>query len=302
MEEGSLRCEPNLSLRRRGDRALGVKTEIKNLNSFRAVEQALHYEGGRQKGILEAGGRIRPETLSWDPAARVTRPMRGKEGVHDYRYFPEPDIPGVEVTADWIEEVRTGLPELPRARRDRFRQAYGLSSADAGVLTEDRNFADFFEACVGIYPSPREVSNFLRVELRGLIRERKITLEALPLGPPDIANLLKALAEGEMNPSQARLCLRDMAETAKGVDAVRRKMGLKQIRDEETLSGVVESVVARHPDFVADYGRGRKERAVGFLMGRIMEETAGSADPKRARALLEAALRRAVSPAREDPS
>ncbi len=298
MEEGSLRGEPNLSLRPAGADALGVKTEIKNLNSFGAVERALRREAERQRGILEAGGRVRPETLLWDEGRGETRPMRSKEEAHDYRYFPEPDIPPVRLDAGWVEEIRGGLAELPLARRRRFERAYGLDAAEAGILTEERALADAFEACVRAYPRPADVSRFYQKEVRRLLNEKGWRMQDFPVPPEQIARLLRLVEEGGLNPAQARACLAEAASTGRPVDAVRKEKGLEQLRDASRLSRVVAGVVAEHPRAVEHVRRGKEAKAVGHLMGVIMRETGGRADPKAARSLLVRALREAAGEGR----
>ncbi|MHC4777401.1 MAG: Asp-tRNA(Asn)/Glu-tRNA(Gln) amidotransferase subunit GatB [Planctomycetota bacterium] len=292
MEKGSMRCEPNISLRPRGSATLGVRTEIKNLNSFGAVERALLHEVSRQTELLRAGGRVRAETLLWDRRAGVTHPMRGKEDIHDYRTFPEPDLGPLRLPEEWIEGLREALPELPRERAERFEREWSLPQPDANFLARDMGLADYFEACVAVSGDPRRTSRFLLQDVRALLRERRTDIDGLGVPPGQIARLLALLAEGSMNPLQARECLRIVAETGADVDRIREEKGLEQIRDEGKLVEVVRHVLARHPRSVREFRQGRERRALGYLMGRIVASTKGRADPTRARSVLERALRR----------
>jgi aspartyl-tRNA(Asn)/glutamyl-tRNA(Gln) amidotransferase subunit B len=292
MEEGSLRCEPNLSLRPRGETRLGVKTELKNLNSFGAVERALHFEARRHADLLDAGGRVAQATRLWDPVAGETRTMRTKEDAHDYRYFPEPDLYPVEIEEEWLARVRASLPELPRARRERFAASFGLSAYDAEVLTQEKEFADFFEACVRGFPNPKKASHFLMTEVRGVLHEAKKEIGALPVRPEGVARLLSLLEEGAITPLQAKDCLRAMAETGKTADEVRAEKGLVRIDDDAAIARAVAAVVDEHPEAVEDVRKGKEEKAVRFLMGQVVRRMEKKGDPRKTNDLLVRELRR----------
>jgi aspartyl-tRNA(Asn)/glutamyl-tRNA(Gln) amidotransferase subunit B len=290
MEEGSLRAEPNISLRPAGTSLLGVKTEIKNLNSFRAVQRALEFEAARHARLLDAGEEILPETRTWDPDAGETRVLRSKEEARDYRFFPEPDLPPLRIDPAWVERIRAALPETPRERFERFRRDLDLPDAEAAVLTDDRAFADFFESVLEAAPDALGTSRFLVKEVRGALSEIGAPIDRVPLSAKDVALLLDWQARGEMNALQARECLREMARTGRDADAVRRERGLVQIRDAGRIEAAVRRAVEGNPGMVADYRAGRKKRAVGYFMGVIMRETGGKADPKQARERLEGVL------------
>jgi len=290
MEEGSFRCEPNISLRQRGTDALGVKTEIKNLNSFAGAQKALAFEVERQAGILKSGGRVRPETMLWNREAGRTEPMRSKEEASDYRYFPEPDLLPVRIDPECVERIRAGLAELPLDRARRFQDDMGLSAHEARVLTQDPADADYFEALLEEYGDEARASRFLVTDARGVFSGLGKDVPARPVSPADLAGLLRLLDAGELNPMQARECLREMAIEGIGAEEARRKRGLSQLRDASVLEDVVRAALDRNPDAVRHYREGLENRAVGFLMGEIMRATKGRADPRRARALVEKAL------------
>jgi aspartyl-tRNA(Asn)/glutamyl-tRNA(Gln) amidotransferase subunit B len=292
MEEGSLRCEPNVSIRPRGQAAFGVKTELKNLNSFGAVERALHFEAKRQAAILDGGGRVVQSTLLWDPVAGETRVMRTKEEAHDYRYFPDPDLYPVEVGQDWVDRVRASMPELPRARRERFAAEFGLPRYDAEVLTQERPTADFFEACARAFHDPRKAGHFLMVEVKAYLNEAKKEIGQVPVGPDGIARLLTLVEEGAITPLQAKDGFRAMADTGKSADEVRAEKGLVRISDDDAIARVVAEVVEEHPEAVEDVRKGKEKKAVGFLMGQIVRRMEKKVDPRKTNELLVRELRR----------
>ena len=248
MEEGSFRCDANVSLRTPGDRALGVKVEIKNLNSFKAVEKALEYEIGRQGRVLSEGGTVEQETRLWDADREVTRSMRSKEDAHDYRYFPDPDLLPLVIDDRWVAEIRATLPELARGRRDRFRDEYGLSEYDAEVLTQRRDVADYFEAAVRAHPNPKAICNWLMGDLFRAIKERRLDaalrIEAWPVPAADLARMVRMVDHGTISGKLAKTVFTAMIETGKDPDAVVREKGLEQVSDTGALEAAVDEVLS----------------------------------------------------------
>ncbi|HIE12416.1 MAG TPA: Asp-tRNA(Asn)/Glu-tRNA(Gln) amidotransferase subunit GatB [Desulfotomaculum sp.] len=278
MEEGSLRVDANVSVRPLGSKELGVKTEIKNVNSFRALVRALEYEIERQVAILKDGGRIVQETRTWDEGKGVTLPLRSKEEAHDYRYFPEPDLPPLVITKEWVEEVYRGLPELPDARRERYVREYGLPAYDAGVLTASREVGDYFEACLRLYPQPKTVSNWVMGELARLLNATNTEIADSPVKPEQLADLLRLIDKGVVSGKIAKTVFEEVFRTGKDPQAVVKEQGLVQITDEAALKTIIDEVIAANPKVVADYREG-KEKALGFLIGQVMKSTKGKANP-----------------------
>ncbi|MGB9845964.1 MAG: Asp-tRNA(Asn)/Glu-tRNA(Gln) amidotransferase subunit GatB [Desulfotomaculales bacterium] len=279
MEEGSLRCDANVSVRPKGAREFGTKTEIKNMNSFRALFRALSYEVQRQIDVLEEGGQIVQETRTWDEGRGVTLPMRSKEEAQDYRYFPEPDLVPLVIDRRWVEEIRASLPELPDQRRRRYTAEYGLPAYDAAVLTSTRELADYFEACVALYPDPKAVSNWMMSELARLLNASNMEITQCRVRPEHLAKLLRLVEKGTISGKIAKTVFEEMFVTGKDPENVVGEKGLVQITDVEALAAVVEEVIARNPKVVADYRSG-KEKALGFLVGQVMKETKGKANPE----------------------
>lgn len=284
MEQGSMRCEPNVSLRPVGGGELGVPVELKNLNSFRAVERALAYEIERQAAVLDGGGRVERETRRWDEASGTTRFMRRKEGADDYRYFPEPDLLPLRLEAQWVEAVRRSLPELRPARRDRFVRDYGLPPYDAGVLTASRHLADYFEETVKLGADAKTVSNWLMGDVSRLMNEAGLEPHAMrakgfTLPPAALAELIALVREGTISGKMAKDVLEEAFRDGKSPRAIVAERGLSQITDEGALAAVVARVVASNPSVVAEFKAG-KEKALGYLVGQVMKETSGKANPK----------------------
>jgi aspartyl-tRNA(Asn)/glutamyl-tRNA(Gln) amidotransferase subunit B len=278
MEEGSFRCDANVSVRPRGETRLGTKVEIKNMNSFRNVARALEYEIDRQLDQVAAAEKIVQETRLWDADRGVSVSMRGKEEAHDYRYFPEPDLVPVAVDEAWLARVAAGLPELRPARRDRFASAYGLPEYDAGVLTESPELADYFETTVGLFAQPKKVSNWIMTELLRLLRESGRDIGASPVTPEGLAGLLKLVEEGTVSGKMAKEVFGAMyAEGRPAADIVAER-GLSQNSDAGSLEAIVDAVLAASPAEVAAY-RGGKDKLFGFFVGRVMKESRGSANP-----------------------
>jgi aspartyl-tRNA(Asn)/glutamyl-tRNA(Gln) amidotransferase subunit B len=289
MEKGSLRVDANLSLRPAGARVLGTRTEIKNMNSFGNLERALRAEGERQTAVLEEGGRIEPATLLWDADTGAVRPMRGKEAHHDYRYFPEPDLPPLVLDAGLVDRVRHGLPELPDSRSRRLREEHGLPAYDAQVLTATRAVADYYEAVVAAGADPKTASNWVMTDVLGWISSRGAGAAAMPVSPDRLAELLALVREGALSTTAARRVFGVMAETGGRAAAIMAEEGLEQVRDAEQLEAWVDEVIRDHPA-EADRVRQGDTRLVAFLMGRVMRLSGGRADPRRAAAMLRSLL------------
>jgi len=322
MEEGSLRCDANVSVRPAGTAALGVKTEVKNMNSFRNVQRALEHEIQRLTKRLGAGERIVQETRLWDADQGVTLSMRSKEEAHDYRYFLEPDLVPVVVEEAWLDALRARLPELPDARKARFASQYGLPAYDAGVLTASRPLADFYEEVVRLHPDPKAASNWVMVELVGLLNRDGLEISESPVGAQDVADLLESVKSGKISGSAAKtvfeklyednrgkpraigvaagakvheLHLRDEVGATDGVrvtvaDVIERE-GLEQISDADELARIVDEVLAANPTVVAEFRAG-KEKSFTFLVGQAMRATRGKGNPRVLNELLRARLAR----------
>ncbi len=292
METGAMRFEANVSVRPKGATEFGTRVEIKNLNSIRAVYQSVDYEIRRQIEVLERGGTVVQETMGWDEDRGVTVPQRTKEYAHDYRYFPEPDLPPLVVERAWVEEIRAALPELPEERRRRYMQEYGLSAYDAGVLTGDRATGEYFEEAVRIYGGdPKRVANWITGELFRVLRATETPIEESPVSPQALVELIRLVDEGVVSTTKAKDVFAEMAETGKGARQIVEERGLRLISDADQLRAVVEEVLQQHPKPVQDYLSG-KEAAIGFLIGQVMRATKGQADPGVVRSLLQEALSR----------
>lgn len=294
MEKGAMRCEANVSLRPAGSEALGTKVEVKNLNSFRAVKQALDYEIGRQGRCLAAGEEVRQVTMGWDETRGRTVEQRAKEESEDYRYFPEPDLPPLHVSAEWLAEVAASLPELPDQRRQRFVAEYGLPEADAALLAEDREVADYFEAAAEAARernvAPRSAANWIGGELFRLLKESSSDIGQVRVGPEALAELVALVEGGQITANSGKAVLAAMFATGQGPAVVVREQGLAQVSDEESLAQLVDDVVQRHPDEVASYRAG-KESLVQWFVGQVMRATRGKANPQVVRRLMEEKLK-----------
>lgn len=281
LEEGSLRCDANISVS--PDRQLGTKTEIKNMNSFRAIEEALKFEVRRQREILDRGGTVEHDTLLWNEKTGKTELMRSKEASDDYRYFPDPDLPPLEIDDSWKEKISAALPELPAAKRARWAQEYGLPEYDINVLTDERQIAEYFEAVVRIYDNPKDASNWMMSELLRLLKEGQ-TAE-IALKPEHFAHVLQMVSAGQINRTVAKAVIEESFQTGKAPEEIVREQGLSQISDEGALAEIIVKVLAENPKAVADFKSG-KEAALSFLQGQVMKATQGKADPKRTKELL----------------
>ncbi|MFZ5647628.1 MAG: Asp-tRNA(Asn)/Glu-tRNA(Gln) amidotransferase subunit GatB [Bacillota bacterium] len=285
MEEGSLRCDANVSIRPAGSDKFGTKTEIKNMNSFRALQRALHYEIERQMEVLEEGGRIVQETRTWDEARGVTLSMRSKEQAHDYRYFPDPDLVPMVIDRGWVEEIRSSLPELPDQRRARYVNEYGLPEYDASVITSTKEMADYFEICLSEYPNAKTVSNWVMGDLSRLLNAASMDISQCRIKPGQLAEMLKLIDKGTISGKIAKTVFEEMFETGKGPEDIVREKGLVQITDEGAIASVVDQVLADNPKVVEDFRAG-KEKALGFLVGQVMKLTRGKANPEMVNRML----------------
>ncbi|KJU85990.1 aspartyl-tRNA(Asn)/glutamyl-tRNA (Gln) amidotransferase subunit B [Candidatus Magnetobacterium bavaricum] len=284
MEEGSLRCDANVSLRPRGTEALGTKTEIKNINSFRFVEKALEYEIKRQEKVLKAGGTITQETRLWDVATGVTQSMRSKEEAHDYRYFPEPDLVPIAVSDEFIDGIRTTMPELPDTLKERFVAVYNLPQYDADILTSDKQVAVFFEETVRGGANPKAASNWIMGELMRLLNESAaapamVAFESMPLRPTDLVGLIKLIDDGTISVKIAKVVFEDMFTTGKSAQEVVKDRGLVQISDEGQLEQTIAGIIAANPAETERYRAG-EVKLMGFFVGEVMKATKGKANPK----------------------
>jgi aspartyl-tRNA(Asn)/glutamyl-tRNA(Gln) amidotransferase subunit B len=279
MEEGSFRCDANVSIRPDGSGVLGTRTELKNLNSFKHVEQALAYEIKRQQALAIDGEPIVQETRLWDPDRQRTASMRGKEQAHDYRYFPDPDLLPLVIDADWIETIRATIPELPDAKKDRFVAAYGLPDYDAQVLTTSRELADYFEACTARCRRPKAVSNWVMGPLLGLLRANGLTIVQSPVSSDSLARLIQRIDDGTISSKIAKTVFDAMSRTGRSPEDIIAAEGLVQMTDATAIEAVIDAVLDRCPDEAAAYRNG-KTKLMGFFVGQVMKETKGKANPK----------------------
>jgi len=291
MEEGSLRCDANVSVRRAGTEELGVKAEVKNMNSFKHVQKALAYEIQRQVRVLEQGGRIVQETRLWDANQEQTFPMRSKEYAHDYRYFLEPDLVPVTIPQQWIDEIRETLPELPQERRARFARQYTIPDYDAAVLTASKPLASYYEEVVKAFPEPKTASNWVMVELLGLLNKDGREITDSPIPPAELAALLTMLNRGDISGKTAKMVFEKMYQTGKSAALIVQEEGLTQISDQDELLRIVDEVLAQHPGPVADYRKG-KVQSFTFLVGTVMKASRGKANPRSVNELLQTRLER----------
>ena len=279
MEEGSLRCDANISLRPHGSSQLGVKAEVKNMNSFRALYRALEYEIKRQEEALAQGGEVVQETRHWDADANVTTPLRTKEYAYDYRYFPEPDLVPLELDQAFAGEVRAGLPELPAERRKRLREDHGLPEHDAGLLTSSKALGDFFEAAVGAGANPKAASNWMMGELSAFLNAQNIEIDEVRITPARLAAMLGLMDKGVISGKIAKSVFEEMLAGGKDPETIVEERGITQISDEEELIRHIEETIRENPASVEDYRKG-KEKALGFLVGQVMRKTKGRANPQ----------------------
>lgn len=291
MEEGSLRCDANVSVRPVGQKELGTKAEIKNINSFKGVEKAIEYEALRQAEILEDGGKIIQETRTWDEKEGVTKSMRTKEEANDYRYFPEPDLAPFTVSEEYIEDIRKTLPELPDERRERYIANFGLSSTDAQYMTNDKDTSDYFEKVVAAGADPKVSVNWIMGEFASQLSNAGIEIAKAPVTPENLAKLLALIAKGTISGKIAKKVFAEMWKDGADPEEIVKAQGLVQISDTGALKELVVKVIANNPKAVEDFKAGKK-KAVGALVGQIMKETKGKANPKVINELLNDELKK----------
>lgn len=277
LEEGSFRCDANVSIRPVGQSAFGTRTELKNINSFRFIQKAIDYEIRRQEEVLEEGGRIIQETRLWDTQKQVTASMRSKESAHDYRYFPEPDLVPVRISVEWVEQVRKSLPELPETKKNRFVAEYHIPPYDADVLTQEKRIADYFEKCVSLYRQPKAISNWIMGDL--------LNVEEMPLSPEQLTGMIELIDKGIISGKIAKTVFEEMIKTKKEARTIVEEKGLLQISDDEALFSFIDEVMKANPGNVEQYRQG-KEKLFGFFVGQVMKISGGKANPARLNELL----------------
>ena len=289
MEQGSFRCDANISLRPVGQKKFGIRAELKNLNSFKHVEKAIRYEIERQTYVLEEGKPVIQETRLWDPARHKTTSMRGKEEAHDYRYFPDPDLVPLIVDEQWIKDVETQMPELPDEKQARFIRQYALSDYDAGVLTASIELADFFEQTAAPLKDKKQAANWIMTTLLGMLNQRAIPVWQSPVTAESLSTLLKLMEDGKINANAAKTVFDEMADTGHDPQTIVKEKNLEQMSDSGELETLVAQVIEQHPDEAAAYRDG-KTKLFSFFMGQIMKKTRGKADPKVVTPLLKLKL------------
>lgn len=285
MEEGSLRCDANVSVRPKGQEKFGTRTELKNMNSFRNVERAIQYEIDRQIDLIESGGKVVQQTLLWDANKMETRTMRSKEEAHDYRYFPEPDIPPVVVTDEMLEEIKASLPEMPDVRRQRFMDEFGMSADDATTLTEDRYLADYFEDTLTHVNNPKAVSNIILSEVLRALNEQSIAIGQFSISEERLAGLVQLRENDKINSSAMTEIFDAMLEEDQSAEALAKEMNLMQVSDSGFIEPIVDEVIESHPDEVERYRDGKKG-LIGFFIGQVMQKSQGKANPQQVRELI----------------
>lgn len=285
MQEGSLRCDANVSVRPWGQKEFGTRTETKNLNSFRSLERAIEYEARRQMEALEDGEEIVQETRTWDEEKGVTRSMRSKEEAHDYRYFPEPDLAPLRIDQAWIDRVKAVMPELPHEAGQRLVEKYGLSEYDAALITLSPQNLKFFDETVALFPDAKAVSNWMMGELSRLLNQNNMEIEDCKVKPAGLADMLKLVKDGTISGKIAKTVFEEIFNTGKDPAAIVKEKGLVQISDEGSLAPLIDEIVNNNPKVVQDYLNG-KEKAFGFFIGQIMKATRGQANPELVNTLL----------------
>jgi aspartyl-tRNA(Asn)/glutamyl-tRNA(Gln) amidotransferase subunit B len=291
MEEGSLRCDVNISVRPVGREAFGVKVEIKNMNSFSAIQKAIDYEIDRQIEAIESGGKIIQETRLWEENTQQTIGMRTKEGSSDYRYFPEPDLGPIEVSAERLETWKAELPELPASKRHRYEEDLGLSAYDARILTDDRAVAEYFEAAISLGASAKQAANWVMGDITAYLKETKLNIRDIALKPATLAELLTLIEDGTISGKIAKEILPELLADGGSAKALVESKGLTQISDTSALEQIVDEVIADHPQELEAYRNG-KTKLQGFFVGQVMKRTSGRADPKLTNQLLGRKLNR----------
>ncbi len=285
LEEGSMRCDANISIMPKGSKEFGTRAEIKNVNSFSALQRAIEYEIERQIEIVEDGGKVVQETRLWDDNSRETRSMRGKEDAHDYRYFPEPDLMPLEISREWVDRIKSEMPELPAAKRARY-QSIGLSEYDANVIVEQMGLALFFDKVLELGANPKTAVNFIMGEIAAYLKEAKVEISETKLTPENLAELIALIEKGTIsNNIGKQILIEDMITKGEKASAIVERKGLSQISDEGAIKELVQKVVDAHPNEVEAYKNG-KTNLLGFFVGQVMKETKGRANPKTVNELL----------------
>lgn len=279
MEEGSLRADVNVSVRKKGDPKLGTRTEMKNMNSFRSIVRAIDYEIERQIDIIEDGGAVEQESLRWDDVSGKTFPMRDKEDAQDYRYFPDPDLVAIRLSDEYIENIRKSLPELPESRKQRYLSEYGLSEKDANIITSSKYLSDLFEEASKICNNPKAVNNWIISDISRILNEEEIEPNQIPFNSKQLAELVELIDKGTISSSIAKKVLEEMFKTAKNPETIIKEKGWIQISDESEIKNIALEILEKNPQSVADYKAGKK-KALGFLVGQAMKETHGKANPQ----------------------
>ena len=290
MEEGSFRCDANVSVRPRGQREFGTRTELKNMNSFRFVEKALEYEIKRQIEVLKDGGEVVQETRLWDTSQGITVSMRGKEEAHDYRYFPDPDLVPIRIEESWIEEIRIGLPELPDAKKERFVRDYGIPEYDAEILTSTRAMADYYEESVRLFSEPKTVSNWVMGDLLRELKGDEKEIDQCPVTPRHLAEMLSMIKVGTISGKIAKDVFEEMYRTGERPGKIVKDKGWVQILDQGEIERAIEKAMQANPKQVEDYRKG-KEKLFGFFIGEVMKQTKGKANPQMVNDLLKEKLK-----------
>jgi aspartyl-tRNA(Asn)/glutamyl-tRNA(Gln) amidotransferase subunit B len=278
MEEGSLRCDANISIRPEGQKEFGTRTEIKNLNSFRFVQKAIDYEVERQKQVLEQGDKVVQETRLYDSDKGVTFTMRSKEEAHDYRYFPEPDLAPIVIDDKRVESARQSLPELPEKKRERFRNDFQIPEYDAQVLTASKTLGDYYEKCVDLFPQPKMVSNWIMGEMLRELKNDDRGIENLPISPEQFTDLLKIIDKGSISGKMGKIVFEEMFNTGKPADVIVKEKGLAQISDSSAIEKIVDDILSANAEQVESYKNG-KDKVFGFLVGQVMKASKGQANP-----------------------
>lgn len=289
LEEGNFRCDANVSVRPAGQQEFGTRAELKNINSFRFIKQAIEYEVERQIDLIEGGGKVIQETRLYDSDTGMTRSMRGKEEAHDYRYFPDPDLVPLVISEAWIDEIRDTLPELPEAKKARFIDDLGLSAYDAEVLSAERELADYFDACAKTSRDAKTCANWIMGEVMRKLKETDTTIVNVPVSPEHLAGLLARIADNTISGKIAKSVFEKMWQDSRSADEIIEAEGLKQVTDSGAIEGLVDEVIAAHPDQVAEY-LGGKEKLMGFFVGKVMQASQGKANPGMVNQLLKKKL------------
>ena len=285
MEEGSLRCDANVSIRPVGQKEFGTRAELKNLNSFKFIQKAIEYEVDRQTKLLDQGDTVKQETRLYDADRNETFPMRSKEEAHDYRYFPDPDLVPIMIDEAWVEELRKTIPELPEQKRERFVKSYKIPEYDAGVLTSSKPLADYFEQCTALFPQPKTISNWMMGDLLRELKKDGRNIVDCPVSPSALVDLLKLIESGTISGNIAKGIFEEMYQTQKSAGSIVEEKGLKQITDSSAIEKIVAEVLQANPSQVEEF-KGGKEKVLGFLVGQVMKASKGKANPGMVNKLL----------------